>query len=137
MVSVPPSEPVRDASITDEQADLLAAKLDEQGFPRKDGYGRTLSLSMRLAMAVGLAGQYQPTEPLDALADLDHSLALTIIGADGATPGGRLAPGCAQVSLQTLQRVRAALREARIAGFGQGYQAGHDDWASRRKVHRG
>lgn len=61
-------EPVRDASITNEQADILAAKLDEQGFPRSDDYGRTLSLGLRLAMAVGLAGRYdaEPQEGIDA-----------------------------------------------------------------------
>lgn len=61
-------EPVRDASITHEQADTLAAKLDEQGFPRKDGYGRTMPLALRLGMAVGLAGRYDaaPQEGLDA-----------------------------------------------------------------------
>lgn len=58
-----PDEPVRDASITDQQADMLAAKLDEKGYPRDDGYGRTLSLGFRLAMAAGLAPRYDTPAP--------------------------------------------------------------------------
>lgn len=49
--------------VTPEQAEGLAAMLDERRFPFTDGYGRPLALSVRLGMAIGLAGPYERRDP--------------------------------------------------------------------------